>query len=621
MVLFAHRPALSARALFFDDDQYLTENNLVQHPSWASAGRFLREVFRPSTVQGYYQPLTMISLMLDYAVAGQVDNLRVFHQTSLTLHVANTVLVIVLLYMLFRRPWVAAMVGLLFGVHPMTVETIPWIAERKTLLAAFFALWCLVVYVRYARRPGWKLYLACLVLYILALMSKPTSTPLPLVMLLMDFWPLGRLSRKAVLEKVPLLAITVLSSAITMISQAHTAHLDIANKRPASGIPLILCHNIIFYLYKMAWPDRLTPFYPFPKPLALFDPMVLAGAIGTCVLIPALLISLRWTRALLTGWLIFFVAIFPTMGVLGFTIVIASDKYAYLPAAGLLFILGWLLERTWSAGTNNRSSVRRVGLVAATLLVACVLIVCTRGQANRWQTTEGLYDYAMALAPRDPSLYNGRGNAFGRMGDSARAIQDYTTAIELNPNYAEVYNNRGNAYAGIGDFGRAIQDFARTIELKPGYAEAYNNRGRAYGLMGDFTRAIQDCSRAIELKPSCGEAYNNRGLARGRMGDFAQAIQDYTTAIELKPNVAQIHNNRGSAYNGMGDFARAIQDYTTAIELKPNYAEAYHKRAIACFLLKEYDHAWADVRMCRRLGGTPSTRLLEDLSKATGRTE
>jgi hypothetical protein len=164
--LFAHWPALSAQALTFDDQQYLTENPLVQHPRWASAGRFLREVLEPSTVGGYYQPLAMISLMLDYAVAGRPDNLRPFHRTSLALHAANTVLVIVLLYVLFGQPWVAGMVGLLFGVHPMTVETIPWIGERKTLLSAFFALWCLIVYVRYARRPSSKLYLTCLALYV-----------------------------------------------------------------------------------------------------------------------------------------------------------------------------------------------------------------------------------------------------------------------------------------------------------------------------------------------------------------------------------------------------------------------------------------------------------------------
>ena len=585
--LFAHWPALSARALFFDDNQYLTSNRLVQNPSWASAGQFLREVLRPSTVAGYYQPLTMISLMLDYALAGQADNLRVFHRTSLTLHVANTVLVIVLLYMLFGQPWVAAMVGLLFGVHPMTVETIPWIAERKTLLATFFALWSLIVYVRYARRQSWKLYLTCLVMYVLALLSKPTSTPLPVVMLLMDFWPLNRLSKRGLSEKIPLLVLSLFAAVITVISQGQTASVEIPNKYPADRIPLILSHNIIFYLYKIVWPVRLTPYYPFPQPLALSDPMVLAGVIGTCILIPALLISLRWTRALLTGWLIFFVAIFPTMGILGFTVVIASDKYAYLPAVGLLFILGWLLNQAWSAGTNDRTSVRRAGIVAATLMVACPLVAVTRHQVHRWQTTIGLYDYAVTLAPAAPYLYNNRGFVLIGKGENDQAIRDCTLAIKLAPAYTAAYRNRSVAFIGKEEYPQAIRDASRAIELKPDDVGCYLNRGTAYGRMGDYDRAIQDLSKAIELNPE----------------------------------IAECHRNLGNAYLGKGDYERAIRDYTEAIRLKPADAAAYGNRGVAYSALKQYDKAWADVKMCKQLGGTPGPDFVRNLIESTGRTE
>ncbi len=188
-----HWPALSAKAASFDDDQYLTENGLVKNPSLNSARRFLFEVLEPSTVEGYYQPLAMISLMLDYAAGGRETNLRPFHTTSLAFHTANTALVIVLLYMLFGNIWAAAGAGLLFGVHPMTVEPIPWVGERKTLLAAFFALWSLILYVRYSRNGGWKSYAGCFLMYLLALMSKPTSVPLPVVMFLMDYWPLERI--------------------------------------------------------------------------------------------------------------------------------------------------------------------------------------------------------------------------------------------------------------------------------------------------------------------------------------------------------------------------------------------------------------------------------------------
>ncbi|MHC4067344.1 MAG: hypothetical protein ACYSUI_22970, partial [Planctomycetota bacterium] len=272
IVLAVHWPALRAQGLSSDDGMYLTRNRLVQQPSWTSAGRFMNEVFEPSTVKGYYQPLTMISLMLDYAIAGQADDLRTFHRTSLALHVANTALVVVLVYLLFGQSWTAAIVGLVFGVHPLAVDPIAWVSERKTLLAAFFAFWCLVLYAGYVRKPNRKLYAGAVLAYLLALMAKPTSTPLPLLLLLLDYWPLRRLSRKAVLDKIPLIAIGVAFMAITIISQSRAAFVRMPGEETPGRIPLILFHNVIFYLWKVVWPVSLSSHYPSPRPMGLSNP-------------------------------------------------------------------------------------------------------------------------------------------------------------------------------------------------------------------------------------------------------------------------------------------------------------------------------------------------------------
>ncbi len=269
VVFVAHWPAFNAGALSFDDTQYLTENKLVQNPSWTSAKRFLTEVLRPSTVGGYYQPLTSFSLMLYHAMGGRADYLMPFHRTSLILHVAHTTLVIILLYLLFGRIWIAAAVGLLFGIHPMTVEPIPWVGERKTLLAAFFAVWCLVLYVRYTHKNDKRFYVGSVIMYILALMSKPTSTPLPMLMLLMDFWPMNRLKWRTVWEKLPFFAIAGISVVITYISQSTTSGASLPGEYGPWRVPLVLCHNIVFYLYKIIWPVNLSSHYAFPKPLDL----------------------------------------------------------------------------------------------------------------------------------------------------------------------------------------------------------------------------------------------------------------------------------------------------------------------------------------------------------------
>ena len=542
----AHRPALSAQVISFDDDQYLTDNTLVRHPSWESTVRFFREVSEPSTVAGYYQPLTMVSLMLDCACGGRPDDLRAFHRTSLILHAANTVMVVILLYMLFGQPWTAAMVGLLFGVHPLTVETIPWIGERKTLLAAFFALGCLIVYVRYVRGPNWKLLLACVVFYVLALLSKPTSTPLPLAMLLMDFWPLRRLSRRAVAEKLPLLVLAVIFSVITVVSQARTARVDLPSEYPQFRIVLTLCHNIVFYLCKIVYPAHLSSHYPFPQPFDLSDPMILGGVIGTCILIPALIISLRWTRAFLTGWLIFFVAIFPTLGVLGFTTVIASDKYVYLPAIGLLLILGRLLDRIWSGTAKPTRAVRRVGMLAAVLAAAAVLTAGTRDYLTHWRSTESLLDYMLTLAPNSPQLLVSRGRVYETAGDLDRAVQSYERAIALRPDYAVAHGNRGVVYYRKGCFDQAITDCTRAIQLNPRYARAYSNRAAAYYEKDQLDQALRDCTQAIELRPDWPDTYSNRATVYDALKEYDKAWADVSKCRELggTPNASLVGNLR-----------------------------------------------------------------------------
>ena len=230
-VCVTHWPVLSARALTFDDEQYFTENVLVQKPGIESAKRFLGEVLKPSTVAGYYQPLTMISLMIDYRLGGREGDLLLVHRTSLILHIMNTALLIIFVYHLFGVPWAAAAGGLLFGLHPMTVEPVAWISERKTLLATFFSLWSLIFYVRFARSGDLKVYFGCMTAYILALMSKPTSVPLPILMLLLDFWPLRRLNKRAVWEKShPAMKLVKMEELNQLIAKVHSGALKYYNE-------------------------------------------------------------------------------------------------------------------------------------------------------------------------------------------------------------------------------------------------------------------------------------------------------------------------------------------------------------------------------------------------------
>jgi len=575
-VTIVHWPALSAKVLSFDDSQYFTDNVLVQNPGWTSAKRFLTEVLKPSTVRGYYQPLAMISLMFDYALGGRENNLLPFHRTSLILHVANTALIIVLLYLLFGQIWVAVGVGLLFGVHPMTVEPIPWVGERKTLLAAFFSLWSLVLYV-YPRVTGHKsrvtgFYIGSLIAYLLALMSKPTSTPLPAAMLLIDYWPLRRLDRRAVFEKIPFFSLGAVSGVITYLSQSLAGSVISPGKFGPWRIPLILCHNIIFYLYKMVWPVKLSSHYPFPEPLNLSQPMVLAGVVGTCILIALLVLSFRWTRAALTGWLIFFVMIFPTMQSLRFSDVIASDKFVYLPSAGLLMILAAFL--VWLC--KNR--LRFVSILAAAIIILCASgeAVATRRYLVYWRDSMDLCRHMLELAPNAAPLHRMMGNRLNSQNRFEEAISHHKEALRLAPGWAMAYNSLGAAYGGLGRYEEAIQAYKDAIRLKPDYAEAYYNLGVSCSKLGRDAEAVQFYKQAIAINPDYADAYYNLGVSYGKLGRMQEEIESYKKAVGIKPNHSGAYYNLGCCYSELGRPEEAIQAYTQAIRMKPDYAEAYY---------------------------------------------
>lgn len=582
IVLAVHWPALSCRALSFDDPQYLTENVLVRHPGWNSARRFLVEILEPSSVEGYYQPLTMISLMVDYALGGRPDNLMPFHRTSLALHLANTALVIVLLYLLFGRVWAAAAVGLLFGVHPMTVESICWVCDRKTLLAAFFSVWCLIFYVRFARKKGRGFFAGALVMYFLALMAKPTSTPLPMLLLLMDYWPLRRLSRRAVMEKVPFFVIGGVMAVVTVVSQSRTADLVPSAGYGIGSVPLVLCHNIVFYLYKIAWPINLSSHYAFPEPLGLSHPMVFAGVAGTCILFLLLLVSLRRTRAAVTGWLFFFIAILPAMQMLRFSNVIASDKFAYLPSVGLLMMIASFLVWLCDAG------IKRVVIILVVLVLAGAESVATRRYLVVWRDTIGLYEHMLSLTPNSVLVHYNLGTELQALKRDNEAIEHYRRAIEIKPDYVEAHYNLGNALKLQKKLKPAIYHYKQALEARPGYVEVMTNMANALSMQGKSSEAIDYYRRALAIKSDYPEAHSNLAWELKEAGEMVEALEHFGLALQSQPDLVP-------SLFGMGwilgtDSDRQVRNAEKAIELAKHAAELtnYQNAAILDLLAIAY---------------------------------
>lgn len=572
VVVIVHLPVLSAKVISFDDDQYLTANILVQNPSWRSAKRFMSEIFEPSTVRGYYQPLTMISLMLDYSATGNVNNLRPFHRTSLGLHAVNTVLVAVILYIIFRNAWVAIICGLLFGLHPMTVETMGWVSERKTLLASFFCFWSLLCYVSYTKakkRTVW-LYICALLVYILSLLSKPTPIALPLLFILFDLWPLKRVSLKTLAEKIPFFAIAIISAFVTLISQTTASPSNIAGGYGIQNIWLVLCHNIVFYPAKILWPVNLSSFYHFPEPFNLSNPVLISSVIGTVILLSVLVLSTRWTKAPLVGWLFFFVAALPTMQIVQFSNVIASDKFAYLPSFGFLLLLASGLKFIWDKG----KVIFKVLIISGIIITATAEAKATRSYLAYWENPVDYFEYMLSQTPSKAGIHYLFGNTLRNQGKLKEAEEQYKIVLSINPNEPRNHCNYGVILAQLGKLDEAMVHFEKALALKPDFAEAHYNYAKLLKIKGNIKAAIKEYKKTLEYNKEHINAYNNLGGIYMDQKKVDEAISCFRQAIHYSPNYEQAYNNLGIALMRKGQIGQAVIQFQKALEIKSNYPSA-----------------------------------------------
>ena len=544
IVLATYWPALSAQALYLDDDLYLG-SPLVQQPSWSSVQRVFGEVLAPSAITGYYQPLALVSLMLDFLDPAAHNSLLPFHRTSLLLHLLNTALVVVLLYLLFGNWLTAAFVGLLYGLHPLNADAVLWIAERKTVLSTFFALAALVFYVMYARRADkkrggdWKYYGAALLLYVFALLSKPTALPLAVLLPVLDYWPLNRLNRRTLLEKAPFLIVAGLFAVVTIISQQESGKTGSPDAAYLFGkLPLVICYALVLYVSKLVWPAGLVADYPFPPPpFTLMSTPVLVSVIGTLMLVVALALSARRTRAWLAGGLFFFIAIFPALGVIPFTSTIAANRFMYLPMIGLLLPLNWTLNRLWNTavGALQVSGVRIIlAVVGAILALACFGV--TRAYMTPWQDTVTLLQYYLTQTPNQWKLHNRLGGEWLKRGNLDGAIAECMETVRLNPAWATNHLNLGRVLFMVGRFDEAQAAFAAALQLEPNNWQAHVLMGKTLSKKNELEGALKEFQTAAQLNPMLAEIHYDSADILARQGKLAEAVQEYQETLRLDPN-------------------------------------------------------------------------------------
>ena len=572
LVAAAHAPVLDSQALALDDNVFVAHNPLVQRPGWESVGRFFGEVFSPSTVSAYYTPLSMTSLMLDYAMGGRPRDLRVFHLTSLALHAINAVLVLLLLERMLGSLLPAALAALLFGLHPLTVEPVVSVGERKTLLAACFGFSCMLAHLQYVRagRLRWKLL--AVVLFGLALLSKPSVTALPLLLLLLDYWPLHRWSWAAAREKWPYVALAAGFSAITVLAIAETWEFGTLPPLDLPKTVLQICYLLGFYLGKIAWPTDLSSVYVPPAAYTLSHPAVAIGIATTVAL--AILMALLWRRSpgALVGCGVFLLALAPTFGILRWSWLIAYDRYVYFPAMGLSLVVGVALAAAWRSRPLS-------GLVPRALLLALVLAAAvaeTRGVRAAllpWKDSLSYWRHVVALAPETPEAHNGLGAALSAHYAPLEAVAEFRRAVEVGPGYSDSRLNLGSVLINLGRAGEAIPHLEWVAERRPRNQEVAWALGLAYRDAGRLDDAAAQFRRALQLRPDFTLARVQTGIVELLQGRSSEGIETLRGAVRLAPKDA--YPRLGLAMGLLrvrGADAEVLGLLRQAIELEPDWA-------------------------------------------------
>ncbi|MCX7994656.1 MAG: tetratricopeptide repeat protein [candidate division WOR-3 bacterium] len=671
ITFFTLLPCINNGFTNWDDDVYVINNIHIRSLTLHS----ILTIFS-SYYYGGYIPLTILSFALNYYFSQ--SNPFSYHLTNLIIHLINCTLVFWFIFLLTKKSSVSAITSLLFGIHPLHVESVAWITERKDVLYTLFFLSSLIVYIFYLRKEKKKFYFISLFIFLLALLSKPSAISLPAVLLLIDYFHYGKLDKNKFIMKIPFFILTLLFTILAFIGQRSVGAVQTNSLSTLPQNIVIAMRILLFYLFKTILPINLSCLYPGPEtihqwlsPVFLFAPLI--------VIISGVLVAIsgKSTRKIIFGSLFFLFTILPLLQIIPIGQSIA-DRYTYVPLIGVFYIFA----EGWFGLFIRVQKILKIFLLLGLIFVIGIFSYLSANRCMVWQNgitlwsdvikqypglakpynnrgilyaqngryEEALYDLnkAISLNPNLAETYNNRGYLFLTLMNYDRAIADFTQAIKLNKNKPEFYNNRGYAFFLTGDIEKALQDLEQACMLNRDYADAYLNRARCYlslnrldNALSDLSRAIKlnpflidaynlratvytklkkyqlaiaDLSTAIRINPNLAELYNSRGILYCYENKYKLAIADFDRAIELNPRDAKAYNNRGNAYASIGLLDKAIADFTRTLSIDSSYTDTYYNRAIAYFLIKEFEQALKDLMKYKSLGQQVPPEFFKSIS-------
>ena len=616
---FAFFPSINNGITNWDDNILLIENKNIHNLSIHN----LINIFSSFSLN-HYHPLVLLSFALEYHFFKQ--NYAIYHITNLILHLLNTILVFVFIFLICDDVFISFIAALLFGIHPLHVESVAWITERKDVLYSLFFLTSMITYLLFKKGRIKKYYYLSLIFFILSLLSKAMAVTLPIILFLLDYSLHLKLSPKNLIEKIPIFILSIIFGIIAIIAQYPNNGMDNKSFNFFQNV-LIANFDIFFYLTKIIVPVNLSCFYPYPEKIGnLLPPIFLISPILTLILIIILYKTKNSSRKMFFGGLFFLITILPVIQFIPVGQAMAADRFTYIPIIGFFYLLAEFVNQLYLKSFSNK---KLTSLFYLTLIfIFGFLSFLTYERCKIWKNSFTLwsdvirkypdvpigyislgsayydsgkynkaidnYTTAINKDPKNPKTYVNRANAYSALNLFDKAIYDYGTALKLNSKYPKAYNDRGNVFLKIGDYEKALSDFTQALIYDPDYIRAFINRGNFYLSIKDYNNAIFDYSEALKLEDDNPEFYCNRALAYSAQGQYDKALSDYEQALKISPDFASAYNNRGNMWKALKKYDIAILDFTKAIEINSNYLEAHYNRAGVYFNIKEYTKAIND---------------------------
>lgn len=583
----------------YDDNEYVTNNNHIHK------GLTLNSVVWAFTSAhaSNWHPLTWLSHIIDYQLYSL--NPQGHHLTSLLFHIANTLLLFIILTRMTAALWQSALVAALFALHPMHVESVAWVAERKDVLSTFFMMLTIWAYISYVAKQDVTRYFLVLLFFALGLMSKPMLVTLPLVLLLLDFWPLARLDlgqdikiarigthanersniAQLIWEKIPFFALALAASIITFLVQQSSGAVKSFEMYSLKVRITNALVSYVSYIEKMFWPNNMAVLYPHPgNSLPLWH-----GALAIVVLTLITILVIRQARRLpyiATGWFWYLITLVPVIGIVQVGSQAMADRYTYITLIGLFVIIAWGVPDLLAKWRYKKAI-----LIILTMTVIPLLMLTTWRQVKYWQNGITLFEHTLSVTKNNYLAHNNMGLALNNAGKNAAAIKHFKTAISIMPNHVSARNNLASALMDNAKTAEAFSHYYAALKAKPDDGAAHNNIGVAFAKIGNTKDAIAHFKTAIQLDPNYADAHYNLGTALFITGQPKAAISHYETVIRLEPRNIEAHYNLGTYLYKQGNFEQAIIHYRATIQIDPDNSLAHYNLGVILFNLHKFKQA------------------------------